>query len=103
MSRSTGSDLSKTLSRHQETVGRRNRHRSSVLYAIRRHCLDCMGNYYKAVAECPNTKCRLWPFRYGVKPETASKQGRNVSPGGPEGPQRTSPISERGEQDARHD
>ena len=42
---------------------------------IRRHCLECAGGSPKYVLWYPNdgahsTRCGLWPFRFGVRPET---------------------------------
>jgi len=47
--------------------------------AIRRKCLECMGGSYKAVKLCPRNGidgplCSLWPFRFGIRPETACKR-----------------------------
>jgi len=49
------------------------------LKAIREKCLECSGDSYKAVKYCPadglhSTKCVLWPFRFGIRPETARKR-----------------------------
>ena len=43
--------------------------------AIRANCLDCSESK-KAVAYCPcdgvhSTRCHLWPYRFGCRPETA--------------------------------
>ena len=45
--------------------------------AIRKKCLDCSGTW-KAVKYCPcdglnSTRCELWPFRFGKRPQTAAK------------------------------
>ena len=37
---------------------------------VRRHCLDCSGDSFKAVLWCPCTDCQLWKFRLGIKPST---------------------------------
>ncbi len=44
------------------------------LKAIRANCLDCSESP-KAVAYCPcdgfnSTRCHLWPYRFGCRPET---------------------------------
>ena len=41
----------------------------------RRHCLDCCAGNSKAVIWCTctglgSTRCNLWPFRFGQRPET---------------------------------
>ena len=47
------------------------------LSAIRQNCLDCSGAR-KAVLWCPcdgahSARCHLWPFRFGVRPNTFAK------------------------------
>jgi hypothetical protein len=43
---------------------------------IRKHCLDCCGDAFKAVLWCSAHDCRLWPFRLGMRPATVrSKYG----------------------------
>jgi len=44
------------------------------LKAIRANCLDCSCGSYKNVRWCPATDCPLWPYRFGMRPETAAKQ-----------------------------
>ena len=41
------------------------------LKAIRLKCLDCCAGSEKMIRECHNYGCSLWPFRFGVRPETA--------------------------------
>jgi len=48
------------------------------LRAIRQYCLDCSGTS-KMVTWCTcdgihSTRCPLWPFRFGIRPETAKKR-----------------------------
>ena len=48
------------------------------LRSIRAKCLDCSGSA-KGVMWCPcdgvhSTRCPLWPFRFGKRPETAKKR-----------------------------
>ena len=50
------------------------------LKAIRRYCLECVGNQRKEVALCTRQHCPLYPYRFGVRPETARKMGKNVDP-----------------------
>ena len=38
------------------------------LKAIRKHCLDCVGNCCVEVRTCTGTDCRLWPYRFGTNP-----------------------------------
>lgn len=49
------------------------------LKAIRANCLDCSGGSSKAVAYCPcdghnSTRCNLWPYRFGCRPQTAREE-----------------------------
>ena len=51
----------------------------SPLKAIRLHCLDCVGGSAKLVRYCPcdgvhSTRCQLWPYRFGKRPETTKKR-----------------------------
>ncbi len=40
------------------------------LSVVRKHCLECSGDSFKAVLWCPVSDCNLWRFRLGVKPAT---------------------------------
>ena len=40
------------------------------LGVIRRHCLDCSGDSFKAVLWCTVYGCHLWNLRLGLKPST---------------------------------
>ena len=47
------------------------------LKAIRATCMECAGTA-KAVAYCTcdglnSTKCQLWPYRFGIRPETTAR------------------------------
>ena len=49
------------------------------LNAIRKHCLDCAGLSSTYVKWCPcdgrhADRCELWPYRFGIRPETARKR-----------------------------
>ncbi|MDB4521960.1 hypothetical protein N9100_00930 [Gammaproteobacteria bacterium] len=37
--------------------------------AIRRMCMQCMGNSSATVSECSSTICALWPWRMGTRPD----------------------------------
>lgn len=37
--------------------------------AIRRMCMQCMGNSSSQVSECSSTTCPLWPWRMGTRPD----------------------------------
>lgn len=50
----------------------------SLTKAIRQHCLQCCGGDDREVALCPSSDCRLWPWRFGVRPGTAKAKGRLV-------------------------
>ena len=47
--------------------------------AIRAKCLDCSGNYYKSVRECPVTKCPLFPYRMGKRPQRDNSSSEVIS------------------------
>lgn len=51
------------------------------LKAIRAKCLDCSGNYYKNVRECPITKCPLYQYRMGKRPQRDNSSDEDVSSG----------------------
>ena len=40
------------------------------LSVVRKHCLNCSCESFKAVLWCPVTNCDLWKFRLGLKPST---------------------------------
>lgn len=48
------------------------------LKKIREKCLDCSGGHRKEVRLCPVEDCPLYPFRMGIKPETAQKRGIEI-------------------------
>jgi len=55
------------------------------LKAIRKNCLDCSGGSAKSVAYCPcdgvhSTRCHLWPYRFGFRPENVDPP-KFVKPG----------------------
>ena len=54
------------------------RSKREPLAAIRLKCLDCVCGATKEVELCPVKKCSLWPFRFGKRPSTARKHGKNV-------------------------
>ena len=52
----------------------------SPLRAIRCNCRECCGGSDTEVRFCTSKRCPLWPFRFGISPLTAQRQGRNVNP-----------------------
>ena len=49
------------------------------LKAVRLNCLDCSGSSPKDVLWCPcdgihSTRCHLWPYRFGCRPETVAER-----------------------------
>lgn len=38
--------------------------------SIHAYCLWCCGGNRREVSLCPDGGCALWPWRYGVRPET---------------------------------
>ncbi len=55
--------------------------RLTPMQAIRKKCLDCSNNSPKEVTLCPIPECELYPFRFGVRPETAKEQGKEIEAG----------------------
>jgi len=47
---------------------------TTPLKAIRAKCRDCSCGSFKAVRFCSATACPLWPYRLGLRPETARKR-----------------------------
>jgi len=45
----------------------------TYLRAIRKFCLDCMGNSSNLVNECPSINCKFYPYRFGKKPDIKPK------------------------------
>ena len=43
---------------------------SSVLSAVRSHCIDCCGGQAAEARKCTATACPLWAFRMGTNPLT---------------------------------
>ena len=50
----------------------------SPLAAIRLKCLDCVCDQSKEVTVCSIKKCPLWPHRFGKRPATAKRKGKEV-------------------------
>ena len=50
--------------------------KSDLWRAIRMKCMDCAGEQYAEVENCPITKCPLYPYRFGSK--STSKACENV-------------------------
>ena len=50
------------------------------LKAIQRKCVGCSHQLPEWCKEdlCPVQRCPLWPFRFGLLPSEASKQGKRV-------------------------
>ena len=44
--------------------------RGLSLSVVRRHCISCSSDSFKAVVWCPVTNCALWEFRLGMNPAT---------------------------------
>lgn len=56
----------------KETVYMKKPKTISALKAIRQKCLDC-STTARDVRACNISKCPLWPYRFGVTPDTAIK------------------------------
>ena len=57
----------------------KNRKGLSPIRAIRKHCLDCCNGSANVVKFCTcdglnSTRCYLWPYRFGMRPETAARK-----------------------------
>lgn len=46
---------------------------NSPITAIRRYCTECSGGGRKEIAECYIYHCPLFPYRFGVMPDTYIK------------------------------
>ena len=44
------------------------------LKAMRKHCLECSGDSFKAVEFCSIVACTLWPYRMGKRPQNVRDQ-----------------------------
>ncbi|GAG61678.1 unnamed protein product [marine sediment metagenome] len=51
----------------------------SPLKAIRANCLDCSGGSQGEVDKCVIPDCPLFPYRFGKRPETAKKRGKEMA------------------------
>jgi hypothetical protein len=47
---------------------------TSVLKAIRLHCLSCSGGSVHELRHCPATDCPLWLFRFGRNPFVSGRK-----------------------------
>lgn len=61
--------------REEVAKERRRKAGNSPLKAIRLNCLECSGGSYKEVENCKVIDCYLYPFRFGVRPNTLKKRG----------------------------
>ena len=43
------------------------------LQAIRKQCLECVGNCREDVRTCTGGDCPLWPYRFGTNPYRKDK------------------------------
>jgi len=46
---------------------------NSPITAIRKYCTECSGGGRKEIAECNIYHCPLFPYRFGVMPDTYVK------------------------------
>lgn len=47
--------------------------KKQLLKAIRRQCVECMGNQPSLIEGCTSPKCSLYPMRMGEDPTPARK------------------------------
>ena len=73
--------------------GSRTKQNYTPIAAIREKCRDCIGYENKEIAECGIQSCSLWEYRFGERPETAVRKGKNVVRG-PKGPNGLYPYIE---------
>ena len=77
----TGTGLSIGLKPDANTV-------KGILRAVRQNCKGCSGGpeasgWMDRITNCEQGRtCPLWPYRFGMTPRVALKQGRDVIPGG---------------------
>ena len=50
----------------------------SPVKAIRRRCLWCSYRQLKVIEDCPEPECLSYPYRFGVRPETAARREKKV-------------------------
>jgi len=43
--------------------------KGKVLSAVKRQCVECMGNHPRYVEGCTSTTCPLFPYRLGKDPD----------------------------------
>jgi hypothetical protein len=51
----------------------------SALKTIRWGCMDCTCGSARDVQACPDRLCAYWPWRFGMTPATANKNGKDVT------------------------
>lgn len=47
--------------------------RRTYLKAIRKFCVECMGDNYYLVKECPSINCKFYLYRFGKNPDVKPK------------------------------
>lgn len=50
---------------------------NSPISAIRHYCTECSGGARKEISECPIYRCPLFPYRFGMMPDTYIKDKEN--------------------------
>jgi hypothetical protein len=50
---------------------------NSPITAIRKYCTECSGGSRKDIAECNLYHCPLFPYRFGMMPDTYIKSNEN--------------------------
>jgi hypothetical protein len=48
--------------------------------SIRLHCLSCVADQPSEVEKCQCPDCKLWPWRFGIRPEIAERRGKVTDP-----------------------
>ncbi len=64
----------------QTVVESKERKSERPLVAVRRHCVECSGGNAREVRRCQCLNCKLWPYRFGIRPNTARKRDLPVDP-----------------------
>lgn len=51
---------------------------TTPMRAIRANCLECSGGSSNEVKNCVIKNCTLFPYRFGKRPQTARRDGKEV-------------------------
>lgn len=60
-----------------QLTGKEAKMKNSPLKSIRKHCLECVGNWYW-VKRCEEVNCRFYPYREGRNPRRRGVGNKNA-------------------------